>query len=105
MFANARSSGLFSLPYSERNNINHKINFKMEDETSTTDTAGNGIKPVVLRRRHRWNKHRYSGKYSSFEIDADCEVCGCRRKKLFMGYEYTLNGKTTYEAPACEPLA
>lgn len=53
------------------------------------------------RKRHSWNKRRYSGKYSSFEIDATCKNCGCFRKKLSYGYEYELNGQTTESAPIC----
>jgi hypothetical protein len=59
----------------------------------------------VLSSRHSWEKHRYSGKYSSFEISATCRKCGCFRKKLTFGYEYELKGGRTDTAPPCQPIA
>jgi hypothetical protein len=53
-------------------------------------------------KRHKWDKVIYYGKYSSFEREATCTVCGCRRKKLVYGYEYEpINGPLTYTAPPC----
>ena len=38
-------------------------------------------------KRHKWDKTMYYGKYSSFEREAHCAVCGCRRVRLTYGYQ------------------
>jgi hypothetical protein len=53
-------------------------------------------------KRHKWDKTIYRGKFSSFEMEATCVNCGCRREKLFMGYKYTLNGQLFETAPPCD---
>lgn len=51
--------------------------------------------------RHKWDKRKYSGKFSSFEMDATCIKCGCEREKLTFGYKYEKDGNITYTAPEC----
>lgn len=77
----------------------------METKLDNTTEPQHDAKLPVLSSRHSWDKHRYSGKYSSFEISATCKKCGCFRKRLTFGYEYELNGIRTDTAPPCQPIA
>jgi hypothetical protein len=51
--------------------------------------------------RHKWKKRVMSVRYTSFEIDATCEKCGCIRQKQFMGYRYLSNDLVFETAPPC----
>lgn len=56
--------------------------------------------------RHKWKKHYYNGKYSSFEAYAVCKVCGCVRDKERIPVRYTDNKGELHIgiAPECKPL-
>lgn len=63
----------------------------------------NKTKMEEKKRRHKWKKFYYNGKYSSFETRALCTVCGCERTKPGMTYEYTTKeGEYSKgESPSC----
>ncbi len=55
------------------------------------------------KRRHKWHKTYFRGKYSTFEISAICIMCGCERNKFGIIYEYIMeNGEYSIgKVPPC----
>jgi len=72
----------------------------MSIENISNEEKGNGVLPIVIHRRHKWDTPKHP-------ISATCVKCGCKRiaEKFSsgMGWIYKKEGEITEltSAPAC----